>query len=324
MNVSAAPATPGTPRTAWLVGVALLLFLIWSNTFIGIGFLLGAEHSDARFGWLSLTVARFVPVFPICATYCLTPKRWPQTRAIVRQRWKRLTFAGLLAVPCYNASLYFGQQHGVPAPVASVTTTLAPIFILLFSITFLGERLTTRRALGLAFCILGMAVISVGRSGGSNAAYPVVVAITALAPLSWSLFSVLTKPMMETIDPVHWTYLAITIGSIPGLFLLPWFGGPEFLALDAVGWSWLLYLSVLATVLGFALWTWLLRHLPASTVGLTIFLNPPLTTISKVALAAALPAAFAFRVTPLEGLGGAIVLGGLSIAVLHRPRATLR
>ena len=29
-----------------------------------------------------------------------------------------------LAVPGYNLALYYGQQHGVPAPVASLTTAL--------------------------------------------------------------------------------------------------------------------------------------------------------------------------------------------------------
>ena len=322
MKKDARPA--GAVRSAWLVAVAIFLFLIWSNTFIGIGFLLGAEHSSARFDWLSLAIARFVPVFPICVLYSVLPRRWPRTKEILRQRWRRLTLSGLLAVPGYNAALYFGQEHGVPAPVASLTTTLAPIFILVLSILFLGERLTVRRALGFLCCIFGMGIISFARSGGLGAAYPLVVAVTALAPACWSLFSVLTKPMMRTIDSVHWTYLAIAIGSIPGLLLLPWFGGPELLALDAVGWSWLLYLAILATVVGFALWTWLLRHLPASTVGLTVFLNPPLTTISKVLLAALLPATFAFHVTPLEGLGGAVVLAGLGIGLLQRPRATLR
>ena len=55
-----------------------------------------------------------------------------------------------------------------------------------------------------------------------------------------------------------------------------------------------------------------------------MFLNPPLTTVSKVELAAALPATFAFRVTPLEGLGGALVLFGLAVGVLQRPGGTLR
>jgi drug/metabolite transporter (DMT)-like permease len=205
--------------------------------------------------------------------------------------------------------------------VASLTTTLAPFFILVLSIAFLGEKLTARRALGFGLCILGMGVISFARRGGGAAAYPVIVAVTALAPLSWSCFSVLTKPVTRTVDPVHWTYLALVVGSLPALILLPWWGGPEMASLDATGWAAILYLALLATVAGFAIWTWLLRHLPASTVGLTIFLNPPLTTISKAILAAAIPTAIVFRMTSLEGIGGAIVLLGLAVGLLQRRSA---
>lgn len=306
---------PAPVRASWLAATAVLLFVVWSNTFIGIGLLLGGERSAARFDWLSLTSARFAVVFPICLAYCLLPRHRAVTAMVLRRHWRRLLLSGFLAVPGYNLALYYGQQHGVPAPVASLATTLAPIFILLLSITFLGERLTPRRIAGFLLCLVGMGVISFARGNGGTSTYPLYVAITALAPACWACFSVLTKPMTAELDSTHWTYLAVTVGSIPGILALPWIGGPEMLRLDATGWAWLLYLGLLATVLGFAAWSWLLRHLPASTVGLTIFLNPPLTTLSKIILAAALPATFAFHVTLLEGVGGAIVLGGLALAV---------
>jgi len=305
------------PSSWILISVTLALFLIWSNTFIAIGYLLGAESRPAQFDWLSLTVARFAPVLPICLIYCVLPRRWPATVRVVRSHWRRLSIAGAMAVPFYNCALYFGQQHGVPAPVASLTTTLAPIFILCLAILFLGEKLTVRRGLGLALCIVGMGVISFARRGGGSAAYPIVVAVTALAPLSWSCFSVVTKPMTKTVDPVHWTFLSLVFGSLPGALVLPWIGGPELLALDGTGWAAILYLALLATIVGFAIWTWLLRHLPASTVGLTVFLNPPLTTTSKAILAIAIPSMFTFGATPMEGIGGAIVLAGLAVGVVR-------
>ena len=68
-------------------------------------------------------------------------------------------------------------------------------------------------------------------------------------------------------------------------------GGP-MLALDATGWTAVLYLSVLCPLLGYWIWTWLLRHLPASTLGFTVFFNPPLTTTSKMLLSLLFPAVF--------------------------------
>ena len=58
----------------------------------------------------------------------------------------------------------------------------------------------------------------------------------------------------------------------------------------------LTFLALGASVGGNAVWSWLLRHLPASTVGLTGFLNPPLTLTSKFLLATFLPASFAFSI----------------------------
>ena len=85
--------------------------------------------------------------------------------------------------------------------------------------------------------------------------------------------------------------------------------------------------SAPCAVLGNAVWTWLLRHLPASTVGFTVFLNPPLTTLSKWCLAALLPGVFVFSIAGREVVGAVVVLAGMWIALsrsLRAPRRTRR
>ena len=297
--------------------VAVLLFLIWSNSFVAVGFLLGADHQAARFDWTGLTVARSAPLFPVCLAYALYHRR--RSAQVLRRHGGRLLLCGLLSVPSYTATLYWGQQHGVPAPIASLTTALLPLFVVALAAIFLGEKLTPRRVVAIAVSLAGMTLIAVARSGPTSlGGHAAAVAVTTLAPLSWALFTVLSKPVSTQVPPLLWTYLAIAAGSLPLVLLLPFHGGPEMLALDAPGWAALLFLSVLCTLLGFAVWAYLLRRLPASTVGLTVFLNPPLTTLSKATLAAAAPAVFRFHVLPLEWVGGAVALSGLAIAVLGR------
>lgn len=295
---------------------ALALFVVWSNTFVAIGYLLGVEGAPARFDWVSLTVARFLPVFVICAAIVATQLR--AAIAVVRQHWGRLIACGLAAVPAYNFALYWGQQHGVPAPIASLETTLAPLFILVLARFVLGEPIGPRRVVGFGLCLVGIVVVSLARRGEGGTAYPLVVAVTALAPLSWSLFSIWTKPVVGRVPATLWTWLVLLFGSLPLVAIAPFRGGPELLTLDAPGWLAVLFLAVLATVLGFATWSWLLGRLPASTVGLTVFLNPPLTTLSKWLLTLAFPAAFIFTIKPLEVIGGLVVLAGLAIALLGR------
>jgi O-acetylserine/cysteine efflux transporter len=304
----------------WALAVTtLILFVFWSNSFIAIGFLLGADGNAPSFDWVGLTVARFVPAAAICAAWCALFRRTESLR-LLRQYPLRLIACGFLAVPGYNLALYYGQEHGVPAPVASLTTALLPFFVMVLAAVFLGEPATLRRFAGFAVGAAGMVLIARSRSTGVTTAYPFLIAVTALAPLCWSAFSVASKPLAGRVSPVVWTYLVTAIGGAMVLPLLPAWAWHDWTRLDRVGWGALLYLVIPCTVLGFALWTWLLRHLPASAVGFTVFLNPPLTALSKYLLASWYPETFVFRIQTAEWIGGGLTLAGLAIALSSRPR----
>jgi drug/metabolite transporter (DMT)-like permease len=296
---------------------AFLLFGVWSNTFIAISFLLGRDGADPRFDWLGITVARFLFAAVPCAAYCLLFRR-TESLEILRRHTGRLLLCSLLSVPGYNMALCYGQQHGVPAPIASLTTTLVPLFVMTLAALFLRERLTARRVAGFAVAAAGMVVISFAKKTTVGEDYPLLIGITALAPLCWSIYSVVSKPMAGRVSPIVWTYMATSVGSLLMLPLLPGRAWSQWSDLDAAGWAALAYLALPSTVLGFALWTWLLRFLPASTVGFTVFLNPPLTTLSKFLFATLLPSTFLFTIQPREWLGGAITLAGMAIAVYSR------
>ena len=310
----------GHPATWPYLLAALGLFLVWSNSFVAAAYLLGVEGRPAQLDWVSLSIARFVPVAPVALGWCLLFRRRESLRLVRRHPW-RLVACGLLGSPIYNLSLYYGQQHGVPPPVASLTTALLPLFVMLLAAVFLGEALTRRRLVAFAVALVGLAVIALSKGeAGSVAGYGRVLAVTAIAPLSWSFYTILSKPVMARESALVWTFLGLAIGSVPLLVALPWLAADDVLALRRDGWAALLYLSILCTLLGYALWTWLLRHLSASTLGFTVFLNPPLTTVSKLVLALALPTYFVWRLDALEWLGGALALAGLALAVLPARR----
>ena len=129
--------------------VTLLLFVVWSNSFIAMSYLLGAETGSARFDWVSLAGARFVPAAAICAVWCFGFRRL-ESVAILRGHWRRLLPCGVLVVPAYNLAIHYGQERGVPAPVASLTTTLVPLFVLALAAGFLSHRQSSMLAQSLA------------------------------------------------------------------------------------------------------------------------------------------------------------------------------
>ncbi|MGB6846811.1 MAG: DMT family transporter, partial [Thermoanaerobaculia bacterium] len=236
--------------------VAFALFLVWSNSFIAASYLLGTEGRPARFDWVGITVARFLPIALLCLLYCVIYRRGETVR-LLRHHPVRLVVCGLLGAPVYNLALYYGQQHGVPPPVASLTTALLPLFVMLLAAAVLGERLTARKVTAFLVALVGLVIIALSKGDPQSAAdYGMILAITALAPLSWAVYSILSKPIMGAASPLVWTYMTIAVGSIPLLAIAPWRGGPEMMALPADGWVALLYLSVLCTLIGYAVWTW--------------------------------------------------------------------
>jgi len=307
--------------TVWAASVGFVLFLIWSNSFVAASYLLGGERERAQMDAVELTVARYAFVTPCCWLWCLGPRR-RQTRELLRRFPLRAVAGGLLAAPLYCLALYSGQQRGVPPPVASLTTALMPLFVLVLAALFLGERLTVRKLAAFAIALVGLAVIALSRHDGaalgprSPAEYAGLLSIVALAPLSWGTYSILSKPVARIASPLDWTALTLALGGVPLLALLPFRGGGAMAALDLSGWAALLYLAVPCTVVGYPLWSWLLRHLPASSVGFFTFLNPPLTLVSKLALALAFPAVFVWSMEPLEVVGAALALSGLLLVLL--------
>ncbi len=283
-----------------------------------MSYLLGTEREAARMTPLGLTIARMGTAALPIALY-LGAWRLKESIASIRDHVGTLLLCGLLVVPGYNLSLYSAQASGLPAPVASVITTLVPLVVALLSYFFLGESVTARKWVGIGVGFAGVVVIALAR-GESDFSYSMVVATAVAAPLSWSIYTVVSKHMLESgeakpVSPLVWSYVAILAGVLLMAPLFPRVAG-ELAALDGTGWLAVLYLGIPCTVLGFALWTWLLQHLPASTVGLTVFLNPPLTLFSKSILTLVLPQVFVFTVVGQELVGGLIILAGLVIALL--------
>ncbi len=286
-----------------------------------MSYVLGTERDAARLSPLGLTLARMGSASVLIALHLLIARPAELVSALRRQGGS-LVLCGALVVPGYNLALYSAQARGLPASVASIVTTLVPLFVALLSFFFLQEQVSRRKWLGILVGFSGVVVIALSRPT-TGTPYPAIVALAMLAPISWSLYSVISKRALagertvaQRVSPLVWSYASVLVGTLLLTPLLPRVAG-ELAALDWSGWLAVVYLGWPCTVLGFAIWTWLLEHLQASTVGLTVFLNPPLTLLSKSLLAWSLPQIFGFAIVGQEILGGAIVLLGLAIAVVE-------
>jgi drug/metabolite transporter (DMT)-like permease len=316
-ELDAAASDHPAPRGV-LVAATLALFLVWSNTFVAFEVLLAPHVGRAPLDWFGLTVARMLPAGAVCAAWCFGARR-RESMEIVRAHPVRLLGCGALVVLVYNGFLYHAMQNHVAGPVASVVTSLTPLWLTLFGVVLLGERMTARKSAGLALGLGGILLLASAKET-SGEAHGLRIAEAAVAPLAWSVYSALTKPVTRTRSPILWTYLVLVAGAALLAPIVAFTGAPDVTRLDGTAVAWLAFLALGASVGGNAVWSWLLRRLPASTVGLTVFLNPPMTLASKFLLATLWPAGFAFAIAGVEWAGGALMLIGVASAV-YAPRA---
>ncbi|MFC1572116.1 DMT family transporter [Candidatus Eisenbacteria bacterium] len=264
------------PRANMLVYVLLLfLFVIWSNSFHAIAYF----RRTLSVGAMDLLTLRYGLVVPFCLVYCLLC--WRKFGRLVRQDGWRILIVGLLSVPGYNLTLNWGQAR-VPPATASLLIATNPIFTYLLAMFLLDERPRWAKIIGLTVSFLGvygLLRVQHGQFGGGYVVYALVVLI---APACWALATVIGKPLTARHDPLLFTYAATGVGSLPSFIALAAGAGEThqvLASMNATGWIALLHLSILCTILGFAIWFWALRHLPASSVAAFVFLNPPLTLL---------------------------------------------
>ncbi len=287
----------------------VLLFIIWSNSFTAI------KHLRQIFPPTDLVLARFLPVSIICLSYLLLDgNRRRESLILLKSSWIRLIALGLFGGVGYNFFLYLGQSEIKPG-AAALLTTLAPLFTLLLAIPFLKEKVPARRIAGIMIAFLGLYIVvrwgrvGLGRVAGISNAELKYAMILALAPLSWSIYTIIGKDLVKRHSPLTVTYLALIIGTIPLLIRADsgFFG--TIVSMDKSHWIALAYLSLLCTIVGFWIWVLGLKHLPATSVASFVYLNPPLAAFFGWLL-------FNEEITKMFLLGSAVVLAGLYMAQL--------
>lgn len=314
MSVRRAPRPPAPSRQPparrlWPVYLLLVvIFLIWSNSFIAVRALVGdlvpaAERLDP----LELVVVRFAPVGLWClAWFALLPSARREAREIVVSHPLLVPWLGFLNVWAYNLAFAAGHRR-VGAGTGSLIITLNPVLTFLLAVLSGQERPTWRRAAGLAIAFGGIYVVVVHGAGRAvESAYLHDALLLLGAPASWAVYTVLSKPLVSRHSPLHLTFLVLGLASLPTLPLalasqtlrakLALWGGERFGAA--------LFLSLACTLFAFWLWYEALRRLPASKAAAFVFLNPPLALFFEWLWFGRVPAAGLF-------VGGALVLAGV-------------
>ncbi len=233
--------------------------------------------------------------------------------AVAAGRWRLprrdlLKLAGLsgLGIVLNQACFIEGLTLTTPTQAALINTSI-PVLTLLAARLLGQEALGWRKAAGIALALSGAAVLllpkAAAEAGGAHAGNALILANAC----SFSLFLVLSRPLMKRTDALAATAWVFAFGAL-GLDLV---AAPSLLRLPLGeiphrGWAFGGLIILFATVLTYVLNSWALRRVEASTVAAYIYLQP--------LLAAACEAAFlGGRFGPSMVLAGALVFAGVAL-----------
>ena len=259
-----------------LLGFHLLAFLtvaIWGSTFVFTKLLLQASLSPAQ-----IFTLRFIIAYLLLLVDQLFDKE-----PFFAQNWKDELL--MVALGLTGGSLYFLAENAAMLYTTATNTSLivcsCPLFaMLLMKLVYRqSESITRLQALGSVIAFLGMAVVVLNGQFVLHLS-PIGDMLAFVACLCWAFYSLLMKSALKRYSTLFITRKVFFYGLFT---MIPYFiWRPEFPSLDVllsapVFWN-LLFLSVVASMLCYLAWNFVIKHLGIVVATNWVYFNP-ITTI---------------------------------------------
>jgi drug/metabolite transporter (DMT)-like permease len=298
------PSSAGHPLGRTLVPIAVLT-LIWGCNWpilkIGV-----SELAPLTFRALTLPFAAIglLAIAQLSGDGIRIPREW----------WLRLATLGVFNIAGWNGFVLFGVQQ-LPAGRSAILAFTMPLWATAIATFVLHEPLGTRKLIGLALGVSGMAIL-LGDELRAIEKVPFGVAMILAAAVAWAFGTVLLrkwKPPMAQNTLTGWMML---VGWLPLVALAPFFDprplAEEVAALTARGWFAVFYNIFLAGTVAHWAWFYLARTLPVAVSSLSSLPVPVVGVFSGILVLGETPG-------PQEWVALALVVGALFV-VLFDPR----
>lgn len=223
--------------------------------------------------------------------------------------WKILWIATVSASLQY--SLTFTGLNGIDASLAVIIVQLEAPFLALFAIFVLKEHLGWRQAGGMAMAFAGVMLIA-GQPRLQGDLLPVL--LVASGAFVWSFGQIMIKGLGGQVG--GFTLIAwVAVFAAPQLFVSSWlFEVGQWEAIQNAGWiGWgvVIYMGLMMTALGYAIWYRLLGIYKVNQVMPFLLLVPVMSIVSSMLF-------LGERLSPVELMGGSVVILGVWIVTTHR------
>ncbi len=253
-------------RIVWLI-----LCCIWGSTwlFIKIGL---ADLPPITFAGIRFTLASLILMLMVLARRAA----WPRTY----REWALIAVVGVLQFSLNYGLVFWGEQY-ISSGLAAVLQSTFPAFGLVIAHSYLPqERLTAARVIGVSLGVCGLVVIfsdQLSIAGSMALAGSIALVLSALCG---SYSNVLVKAYGSRIDPQVFAACQMIFGFVPLLAIgISIEGNPLHFRWTTMALVSLLYLTVIGSVVAFALYYWLVRKMDVTNTMLIALVTPVVAVI---------------------------------------------
>ncbi len=286
--------------------------MIWGINFTMVKIAL-RDFSPTAFNGLRFTLA----------TGVMLTFLWSRTRApgshesmnAARHDWPLIIGLGLLGHTLYQMLFINGMALSTPAN-GSLLLATSPIWVAMLGYMLHIERISRVTWIGILLSFCGIAVLILGGGGRVALGGPTTIGDLLLLACAvvWALHTTGSKPLLGRYSPLKLTALTMLAGTVPLVIIsIPALLHQDWAAVTPVGWGALLFSSLLSVVVGYLIWYTSVQRVGNARTAVYSNLIPVFAILfAWVVLGATL--------TPLQLLGGAVVLAGLILTRRGRTR----
>jgi drug/metabolite transporter (DMT)-like permease len=285
-------------RIVWLI-----LCCIWGSTwlFIKIGL---ADLPPLTFAGIRFVLASLI----LTSLVLLRRVRLPRSG----KELALIAITGVLTFALNYGLVFWGEQY-ISSGLAAVLQSTFPAFGLVIAHFYLPhERLTTARVVGVLLGVCGVAVIFSDRLSIAGSMALLGSMALVLSAFFGSYGNVLVKAYGGKIDPQVLAAGQMVCGFVPLLAIgIPTEGNPLHFHWTTMAVVSLLYLVVVGSVIAFALYYWLVRHMDVTNTMLIALVTPAIAVILGMIV---LHEKLNWRLLA----GGACIISGLALIVFRK------
>jgi drug/metabolite transporter (DMT)-like permease len=279
-------------KTIYIAAALFCTYFIWGSTYLAL-----------RFGIESFPPFLLVGVrFTVAGVILYAVMRYLGAPNPTQKQWLGASAVGILLPAFGNGTVTYVQQT-VSSSVAALAISTAPIWMAIFSSLY-GHKINAREWLGIVVGFVGIALLNLG---GSLHGDFVSAFLLIFAAASWSLGSVLGKHIAMPSGLMGAACQMLTGGLIM-LAASALHGDTWPAQISAKSWGALIFLVVLASLVAYSAYQYLLKTVRPLVASSNTFVNPIVAFAAGIWLANE-------RVTTNEYIALAIILVGVFLVL---------